>query len=59
MAAEQHGYTVSFEDLGHALDESMAVSDPDFKYFGQDIGASTQARHCLPGPIAARYQMIA
>lgn len=38
-------YTVQFELVGNATDEATVTSDPDFKYAGQDVGASTQVSH--------------
>lgn len=45
--AAEYGYTVGFQDLGHAVEEATAVADSAAPFHGTDIGGSTQASRLL------------
>ena len=52
--AEQFGYSVTFDAVGHAIREAEATSDPDFRFYNKDIGASTQ----VPSPQSKAFKNL-
>ena len=42
--AGKHGYKVSFRDLGHAMQEAEALTNPELPAIETDVGGSTQVQ---------------